>query len=250
MNAISDMKPGDASRKTFPLPEEPIIRGIFQTGQFDYDLNFMLVSTEKAQELWGMADAVHGIAVRVKDLDQAVIVKDELNRTLPPDLRARTWMDDNQDLFNAVATERVVMAVILYLVMIVAAFGLCSTLITTTVQKSREIGLMKALGANDFQVCNVFLLNGLVIGILGSVSGTLGRTAHAPLPQSLPRFPSLHVSHPGLRRLRLRPAGNPGGDRSRPGHAHCAGRHRHLRPRRAFARHLGRDARPGPRRAL
>ena len=172
MNAISDTKPIDPH--SFPLPEEPIIRGVFQTGNFDYDLNFMLVSLEKAQELWGMKDAVHGIAVRAQSLDQALVVKDELNKALPDDVRAFTWMDDNRDLVEAIGTERIVMACILFLIMLVAALGLCSTLITTTVQKSREIGLMKALGANDFQVCGVFLLNGLIIGIFGAICGTLG----------------------------------------------------------------------------
>jgi lipoprotein-releasing system permease protein len=155
------------------LPEEPIIRGVFQTGQFDYDLNYILVSTEMAQHIWGMKDAVHGIAVRVKDPDQAEAVKDQLNKILPPALHARTWMDDNRDLFNAVGIERVVMACILCLILMVAAFGLCSTLITVTVQKSREIGLMKALGANDLQVCGVFLFHGTVVGVVGAVSGTV-----------------------------------------------------------------------------
>jgi len=155
------------------LPEEPVIRGVFQTGQFDYDLNYLLVSTEMAQHIWGMKDAVHGIAVRVKDPDQAEEVKDRLNKILPPTLHARTWMDDNRDLFNAVGIERVVMACILCLILMVAAFGLCSTLITVTVQKSREIGLMKALGANDLQVCGVFLFHGTVVGVVGAASGTV-----------------------------------------------------------------------------
>jgi len=155
------------------LPDEPIIRGVFATGQFDYDLNYLLVSTEMAQHIWGMNDAVHGIAVRVKDPDQAGEVKDRLNKILPPTLHARTWMDDNRDLFNAVGIERVVMACILCLILMVAAFGLCSTLITVTVQKSREIGLMKALGANDLQVCGVFLFHGAVVGVVGAASGTL-----------------------------------------------------------------------------
>jgi lipoprotein-releasing system permease protein len=155
------------------LPEEPIIRGVFQTGQFDYDLNYLLVSTEMAQHIWGMKDAVHGIAVRIKDPDQAQEVKDRLNKILPDTLHARTWMDDNRDLFNAVGIERVVMACILCLILMVAAFGLCSTLITVTVQKSREIGLMKALGANDAQVCGVFLFHGTVVGVVGSASGTV-----------------------------------------------------------------------------
>ncbi|MCE0523018.1 MAG: ABC transporter permease [Methylacidiphilales bacterium] len=159
--------------QSLALPEDLIIRGVFQTGQFDYDLNFLLVSTETAQQIWGMPDAVHGIAVRVKDPDQAEEVKDRLNKVLPDTLHARTWMDDNRDLFNAVGIERVVMACILCLILMVAAFGLCSTLITVTVQKSREIGLMKALGANDFQVCGVFLFHGTVVGVVGAACGTL-----------------------------------------------------------------------------
>jgi len=155
------------------LPEEPIIRGVFETGQFDYDLNYMLVSTEMAQRIWGMPDGVHGIAVRVKNPDQAEEVKDRLNKIMPEILHARTWMDDNRELFNAIGIERVVMACILCLILMVAAFGLCSTLITTTIQKSREIGLMKALGANDFQVCGVFLFHGTVVGVVGTISGTL-----------------------------------------------------------------------------
>jgi lipoprotein-releasing system permease protein len=172
INAIAAQKSG--VKTDIPLPEEPIIRGIFQTGQFDYDLNFLLVSTELAQRIWGMPNAVHGIAVRVKNPDQAAAVRDRLNNSiLPKTLEARTWMDDNRDLFNAIATERVVMTFILFFVMVVAAFGLCSTLITITVQKSREIGLMKALGASDFQVSGVFLFHGIVVGVVGAVGGTI-----------------------------------------------------------------------------
>lgn len=156
------------------LPDEPIIRGIFKTGQYDYDQNFMLVSMEMAQHLYGIEDGgCQGIAVRLKDASQAEAVKERLNQILPQPLLARTWMDDNRDLFNAIATERVVMTFILFFVMLVAAFGLCSTLITITVQKSREIGLMKALGANDFQVCGVFLFHGVVVGVVGAVFGTI-----------------------------------------------------------------------------
>ena len=155
------------------LPEEPIIRGVFETGRYDYDLDFLLVSTDMAQRIWGMTDAVHGIAIRVKNPDQAEAVKDRLNHILPDTLHARTWMDDNRDLFNQIGVERVVMAFILCLILLVAGFGLCSTLITTTIQKSREIGLMKALGANDLQVCSVFLFHGTVVGVVGTICGTL-----------------------------------------------------------------------------
>jgi lipoprotein-releasing system permease protein len=173
LRTIHDQRAG--LKGDLPLPVEPMVRGVFKTGQFDYDLNFLLVSTELAQQIWGMKDAVHGIAVRVKNPDQAEAVCERLNDSiLPKTLNARTWMDDNRELFNAIATERVVMTFILFMVMVVAAFGLCSTLITITVQKSREIGLMKALGATDFQVSSVFVLHGVVVGVVGAVGGTVG----------------------------------------------------------------------------
>jgi lipoprotein-releasing system permease protein len=173
IRGIEEMQKKDSSApRVIPLPDTPTIRGVFQTGQFTYDSEFLIVSLEMAQHIYGLGDGVQQIAVRVKDLSQVEQVKKELNDVLPRPLTARTWMDDNRDLFNALATERVVMTFILLMVMLVAGFGLCSTLITITVQKSREIGLMKALGANDGQVCRVFLLHSLVVGVIGSVSGT------------------------------------------------------------------------------
>jgi lipoprotein-releasing system permease protein len=154
------------------MPDTLDVRGVFQTGQYSYDSEFLLVSTAMAQHIYGLGEGVQQIAVRVKDLSQVDQVRDELNEVLPRPLIARTWIDDNRDLFNALATERVVMTFILLMVMLVAGFGLCSTLITITVQKSREIGLMKALGANDAQVSLVFLLHSLVVGVVGSISGT------------------------------------------------------------------------------
>jgi len=175
LNAIAQQQPG--KNVVIPSPETPIVRGIFQTGQYDYDLNFFLVSTEMAQHLYGLGEGVHGIAVRIKDPSQAEAVKQHLNDILPPKLRARTWMDDNEALFGAILVERMVMTVILLFVMLVASFGLCGTLITVTVQKSREIGLMKALGANDLQVSRVFLFHSLLIAVMGVILGIAGGLA-------------------------------------------------------------------------
>jgi len=170
---ISDYLHRNDKNPVTHLPEDLTIQGIFETGRFDYDLNFLLVSTETAQQIWGAPDAVHGIAVRLRNADDAEAMKEKLNATLPNTLSARTWMDNNRELFNAVETERVVMACLLCLILTVASFGLCSTLITVTVQKSREIGLMKALGATDQQVCHVFLFHGTVVGIVGAILGTI-----------------------------------------------------------------------------
>jgi lipoprotein-releasing system permease protein len=165
---------GDNTPVVHIMPDEPVVRGVFQTGHYAFDNDFLLVSMEMAQHIYGLEDGgVQEIAVRVKDLDQVNAVRDEINAILPRPLFAATWMDNNHDFLTALATERVVMTFILFMVMIVAAFGLCSTLITITVQKSREIGLMKALGANDLQVCSVFLLHSAVVGVVGSISGTI-----------------------------------------------------------------------------
>jgi lipoprotein-releasing system permease protein len=153
------------------LPTELVVTGIFQTGLFDYDLNFFITSLENAQYLYNLQGGVHGIAVRVADPAKVGELKRALNAECVLPLQARTWMDQNRPLFTAIATERVAMTFILFFIMIVAAFGLCSTLITITVQKTREIGVLKALGATDGQVRGIFLLHGLIVGTLGACLG-------------------------------------------------------------------------------
>jgi len=160
------------------LPDEFTITGIFSTGLFDYDLNFLVTSLANAQRLYKLGDGVHGIAVRMRNPMLAPELKKKLNLAwdradIYPPLAARTWMDLNHPLFNAIATERTVMSFILFFIMIVAAFGLCSTLITITVQKAREIGVLKAMGAREGQVAAIFALHGLIVGLIGAVTGVL-----------------------------------------------------------------------------
>jgi lipoprotein-releasing system permease protein len=160
------------------LPDEFTITGIFSTGMFDYDLNFLVTSLGNAQRLYKLGNGVHGIAIRMKDPMLAPELKKKLNLAwehsdIIPPLTAKTWMDQNRPLFMAIATERTVMSFILFFIMIVAAFGLCSTLITITVQKAREIGVLKAMGAREGQVAVIFALHGLIVGAIGAVGGVL-----------------------------------------------------------------------------
>jgi lipoprotein-releasing system permease protein len=168
---------GQESEKSFYLPAEYKIVGIFSTGYYEYDYNFMLVELGEAQRLYDLGESVQGLSLRVKDPLQATRVKERLNDQLQLPLRARTWIDENKIRFAAIATERKVMSFILFFVMIVASFGLTSTLITVTVQKSREIGLLKALGARDLQIMVIFTLYGFVVGVLGAILGTAGGLA-------------------------------------------------------------------------
>ncbi len=153
------------------LPTELMVTGIFSTGMFDYDSTFMLVNLETAQQLYNLRGGVHGIAMRVADPLKADEIKKRLNPLLTAPVQAYSWMDLNRQLFSAIAVERNVMFFLLLFIIVVAAFGLSSTLITITVQKSHEIGVLKALGASERQLLCVFLAYGWIVGLTGGLLG-------------------------------------------------------------------------------
>src|SRR5438128_11754470 len=108
----------------------------------------LLVPVYSSHELYGLGDALHGITGRTDDPYSAERVKQAIQQFLEPPEYAQTWIDMNHQFFEAVRLERTVMFFLLFFIVVVAAFGIMSTLITVTVQKRREIGIMKALGAN------------------------------------------------------------------------------------------------------
>lgn len=166
-------KPANQVSKTHYLPNEYKIAGIFSTDMFDYDANFFLIDLMEAQRLYSLEEGVHGIAVKLHHIEDAESVKKNLNQWLIPPTTALTWMDQNRQLFSAIEIEKIAMSFCLFFIMLVAAFGICSTLITIIVQKAKEIGLMKALGAKNYQICAIFTIYGFVIGIIGSSLGVL-----------------------------------------------------------------------------
>ena len=153
------------------LPAELIVTGIFESGRFVYDSEFILVPLHVGQELYGLGDALHGITVRTTDPYQVEQMKPHLEAFLPPDVQVLSWIDLNKQLFDAIKMERNVMFFLLLFIVIVAAFGIMNTLITVTVQKTREIGIMKALGASTAQIVWVFLAQGMIVGVFGNVTG-------------------------------------------------------------------------------
>ena len=156
------------------MPADVTVTGIFESGRYEYDANVLFVSLSLGQELYALEDAVHSIAVKTVNPYQAAIqAKDTLNSNLPESAFAETWIDRNQDRFDAIRIERTVMFFILMFIVIVAAFGIMNTLITVTVQKTREIGVMKALGATTAQIIWVFMMQGMVVGFFGNLTGLL-----------------------------------------------------------------------------
>jgi lipoprotein-releasing system permease protein len=156
------------------MPADVTVTGIFESGRYEYDANILFVSLSLGQELYAMEDSVHSIAVKTTDPGAAARhVKDLLNSTLHEPAFAQTWMDRNEDRFDAIRIERSVMFFILMFIVIVAAFGIMNTLITVTVQKTRDIGIMKALGATTSQIIWVFMMQGMVVGFFGNLTGLL-----------------------------------------------------------------------------
>lgn len=155
------------------LPAELTVTGIFESGRFSYDSEFVLVPLHIAQELYGLDenDEVHGISVRTIDPNNAKPIRDAILARAPDGTAAQTWEEMNSTFFEAIAMERNVMFFLLMFIIIVAAFGIMNTLITVTMQKTREIGILKALGASTSQIVWVFLSQGMIVGIFGNLAG-------------------------------------------------------------------------------
>jgi lipoprotein-releasing system permease protein len=150
------------------VPEEYVIRGIFDVGFADFNSQIVVTSVENAEELLGLGDGdVHGLQVKLKDPFEAEAVSKRLYKTLGEDLSIRTWKQLNPEIFSALAVEKNMMFFLLFFIMIVAAFGIVNCQITFVVQKTREIGILKALGAGSRQVLWIFLSQSVVVGVLG-----------------------------------------------------------------------------------
>ena len=147
------------------------MRGIFRVGYYEYDLSVIVTSLQDAQDLYDLKGDVHGLLVVLHDAYRAKLVAEELAVALGPNYGIRTWMQDNANILNALIVEKNVMFYLLFFIMIVAALCILSALITFVVQKTREIGMLKALGATDSQISLVFLSQAALVGAIGDLAG-------------------------------------------------------------------------------
>jgi len=148
--------------------------GRFRTGMYEYDNKFMYTTLGAAQDLTRLGDAVTGLEIRVPDAMQADQVARRLEDHLGFPYRAEDWKTMNSSLFSALQLEKMAMFIILLLIVIVAAFNIISTLVMVVTDKTREIGILKSMGLRAAQVQRVFMLQGVVIGTVGSALGALG----------------------------------------------------------------------------
>jgi lipoprotein-releasing system permease protein len=147
------------------------VAGIFDSGFYDYDSNWAFVTLHSAQSLAGIGDVASLLEVRVERLDDAPAVARELLRRAGPGFTATTWMDENHALFRALSLEKLVTAIFIGLITFVAGLNILVVLAMTVTDKARDIAVLMAMGARRDQVRNIFILQGLFVGIVGTSIG-------------------------------------------------------------------------------
>ncbi|MDA8106931.1 MAG: lipoprotein-releasing ABC transporter permease subunit [Nitrospiraceae bacterium] len=150
------------------------VTGIFEIGMFEYDSNLALTDMKAAQDFLGMKDEVTGIQLKLSDIYQAPEIRRRLQEKLGFPFQVMDWMQMNKNLFSALKLEKFAMFVILVLIVLVASFNIISNLIMNVIEKSREIAILKAIGATNRGIMTVFMLQGLFIGLIGTVIGITG----------------------------------------------------------------------------
>ncbi|MDE0571285.1 MAG: FtsX-like permease family protein [Verrucomicrobiales bacterium] len=154
--------------ESIKTPKDMIVTGIFDSVRYG---EMILVPLEIGQDLYELGANVHGLSIELEDPFLANQINKKISALLPFGWNSETWIQRNKQLFATIRNERGMMYFVLFFIILVAAFSTMNTMITVTVQKRHEIGVMKALGARVFQIVGVFIGQGLIVGLIGSVSG-------------------------------------------------------------------------------
>lgn len=159
-----------------PVPKLRSFRvaGIVFTGMYEYDAKFSYLAMEDAQRFFGLRDRATGVELKLDDLDQTSWVASSLVDALGGEpYVVQDWREMNKELFSALLLEKIAMFVALTMIVMVASFLIVATLVMIVLQRGKEIAILKSLGASDSTVMKVFVLQGLIIGLVGATLGVL-----------------------------------------------------------------------------
>jgi lipoprotein-releasing system permease protein len=158
-----------------PLPKRKRfqVAGIFNTGLYEFDNATALVSIGVAQRLFGLEDRASYIQVKLADIFAAPAVGERIKAALPPVVYITTWMELNKSLFSALKLEKNIMFLTIALIVVVAALNIIATLILMVMEKTRDIGILMAMGATPRTINRIFFLQGALIGVIGTALGVL-----------------------------------------------------------------------------
>ena len=179
------------------------VEGIFSSGMYEYDSNIVFLNLKNAQELFHMTGAVSGLSIYLEKAEQANEVKKEIQEKLGYPHVTRTWIDMNRTLFSALKLEKIVMFLILALIILVACLNIAGCLTILVMNKTKDIGVLQALGATRMDIMKIFAADGLALGVVGAVAGfgigmgicfALKHTALVELPKEIYYMDRLPVS--------------------------------------------------------
>lgn len=162
--------------KLTPLGRVPNTRkykvvGIFDSGMYEYDASMAYVSIEEAQDFLGLGDRVTGLEVKVKDVYKSDSVAKAIQEELGHPFWTKDWKAMNRSFFSALKLEKVTMFVILTMIVIVGALNIISTLVMVVMEKTRDIAILRAMGASARSIMSIFMIQGLVVGLIGTLAG-------------------------------------------------------------------------------
>jgi lipoprotein-releasing system permease protein len=150
-----------------------VVVGVFDSGMYEFDAGVVYASLQQSQSLLGIS-GVSGVEIRVADLEEAGVIAERLEKeVLRFPYEARDWMQMNRNVFIALRLEKVVYFLVLSLMLVVAGFSILATLVMVVMEKRKDIAILKSMGATDGSIARIFVLKGLVIGVLGTVVGNV-----------------------------------------------------------------------------
>ncbi|MFH2012936.1 MAG: lipoprotein-releasing ABC transporter permease subunit [Pseudomonadota bacterium] len=148
--------------------------GIFESGMYEYDTSFLYISLKNAQDFVNMPGLVSGIEVKTIDIYRVKEISSRIVSSLGYSYWTKDWMEMNRNLFSALKLEKITMFIILILIIMVAAFNIVSTLIMVVMEKNKDIAILKSMGATARSIMKIFIIEGLVVGVTGTLLGIIG----------------------------------------------------------------------------
>jgi lipoprotein-releasing system permease protein len=156
-----------------PAMKRFAVTGFFESGMYEYDSSLAFIKLDAAQRLLRIPGRVHGIDLRLDDLYRAETLAADLRKEMGSNFQVVSWGEMNRNLFSALKLEKTVMFIILALIVLVAAFNIASSLIMMVIEKTKDIAILKAMGANSDSIRKIFVFKGMAIGVIGTAVGTL-----------------------------------------------------------------------------
>jgi len=157
-----------------PITKQFIVTGIYDSDNRDYDSKYAYISIENAQDLFRLNNTVNGIELRSKDINDADNLKSRLQSQVDTSkFSVMTWYDLHKDFYSILKVERWAAFILLSLIIAVASFNILGSLTMTVIEKKRDIGILKALGASDKMITRIFMFEGLVVGMVGVITGSV-----------------------------------------------------------------------------